>query len=96
MYLLQKGLIEKYLCWFVHREPYVPYKTMIEKMARPTSSSSNVHEVIDDNSNSYRNMIIDAMRINHGYTSEYFIKNKEPNANVGMFFDLLKDFIEPL
>jgi hypothetical protein len=24
MHLLQKGFIEKYLCWYAHREPYVP------------------------------------------------------------------------
>jgi hypothetical protein len=33
-------------------------------MVGSTSSSSNVHEVIDDNSNPYRNMVMDVMRMN--------------------------------
>ena len=40
---------------------------MIERMVGSTSSSSNVHEVVDDNSNSYRNMVMDAMRKHQGY-----------------------------
>ena len=43
------------------REPYVPYKIMIERMTQLTSSSSNMHGVIDDNSNSYKNIVIDAI-----------------------------------
>jgi lysine/ornithine N-monooxygenase len=56
--------MKKYLCWFAHREPYVPYKTMVKRMVRSTSSSSNVHEVIDENNNSYRNMVMNVMRMN--------------------------------
>jgi len=48
------------LCWFAHEKPYVPYKTMVEKMVELTSSSSNVY------------------------------------GDVSRFFDLLKDFYEPL
>jgi hypothetical protein len=33
-------------------------------MVGSTSSSHNVHEVVDDNSNLYKNMVMDAMRIN--------------------------------
>jgi hypothetical protein len=55
-----------------------------------------VHDVVDDNSNPYRNMIIDALRMNQGYASECFIKNEEPNADSATFFNLLKDFREPL
>jgi hypothetical protein len=43
--------MEKYLCWYVHKEPFVPHDTMIEKMVGSTSSFSNVHGVVDDNSN---------------------------------------------
>jgi len=43
---------------------YNPYKIMIEMIVKSTSSSSNVHEVEDDNSNSYKNMVMDAMRMN--------------------------------
>jgi len=60
-----KGFVEKYLCWFAHGEPYVPYETMLERIIGSTSSSNNTHEVVDDNSNRYRSMVIDAMRINH-------------------------------
>jgi len=36
---------------------------MVEKMVGSTSSASNVHEVVDDNSTFYRNMIMDSMRM---------------------------------
>jgi len=50
--------------WYTHGEPYLPYDTMIETIVGSTSSSSNVYGVIDDNSNPYKNMIMDAMRMN--------------------------------
>jgi hypothetical protein len=52
------------LCWFAHGEPYVPYKTMLERVIESTSSSNNMHRVVDDNSNYYKNMIMDAMQMN--------------------------------
>ena len=63
MYLLQKGFMEKYLCLLTYREPYIPYETMIERIVWSTYSSSNVHGVIDDNSNHYRSMIIDEIMV---------------------------------
>jgi hypothetical protein len=54
----KNGFVEKYLYWFTHNEPYVPYKTMLEKIVGSTSSSSNIYEVIDDNNNCYRSMVI--------------------------------------
>jgi hypothetical protein len=33
-------------------------------MIGSTSSSSNVHEVVDKTNNSYRNMVMDTMRMN--------------------------------
>jgi len=84
------------LLWFAHREPYVPYETMVKKMVGSTSSSSNMHGVVDDNSNSYRNMVIDVMRMNQGYTSECSIIDEEPNGDITRCFDLLKDFNKPL
>jgi hypothetical protein len=51
MHLLQKEFMKKYLCWFSYREPYVPHETMVEWMVESTSSSSNVHGIVDDNSN---------------------------------------------
>ena len=59
--------MEKYLCWYAHGEQYVPYDIMVERMVRSTFSASNVHGVIDDNNNPYRNMVIDAMRMNQGH-----------------------------
>jgi hypothetical protein len=64
MHLLQKGFLKRYLCWFAHGEPYVPHETKVGRMVRSTSSSSNIHEVVDDKSNPYRNMVMDAMRMN--------------------------------
>jgi hypothetical protein len=94
-YFLQKRLMEKYPCWYAHGKPYVPYNTIIEMMVRSTSSSSNVHGVVDDNNNPYRNMVMNAMRMNHGHTGQCPFIDKELNADATMFFDLLKDSDEP-
>jgi hypothetical protein len=56
-----------------------------------TSNSSNMHEVVDDNSNHYRSMVIDALRMNQGYAGECSIVDEEPNAEAIRFFELLKD-----
>jgi hypothetical protein len=88
--------MERYLCWFAHGEPYVPHETIVERMVETTSSSSNVHEVVDDNSNPYRNMVMDAMRMNQGYIGQCSIIDKETNVDMTRFFDFLKDFNEPL
>jgi hypothetical protein len=67
MHLLQKIFMEQYMYWYAYGEPYVPHKTMVEKMIRSTSSTSNVHGVVDENSNPYRTMVMDAMRMNQGH-----------------------------
>ena len=69
MHLLHKKFMEEYLCWYAHREPFGPHETMVERMVRSTSSASNVHGVVNDNSNPYRTMVMDAMRINQSYRS---------------------------
>jgi len=61
-----------------------------------TFSASNVHGVANDNSNPYRNMVMDAMRMNQGNVSQCPIVEEEHNADVTRFFDLLKDSGEPL
>ena len=92
MHLLQKKkFLEKHRYWFVHEEPYVPYGTVIERMVGSTSSSSNVHGVVDQNNNSYKNMVIYEMRMNKSYAGECSIIDEEPNADTTRFFDLLKD-----
>jgi hypothetical protein len=70
MHLLQKKRFTKqYICWYAHGEPYIPHEIMIEKMVGSTFSASNVHEVVDDNNNPYRNMVMDVMRMNQGHVS---------------------------
>jgi len=69
---------------------------MVDKMVGSTSSFSNVHGVVNDNSNPYRNMVINAMRINQGYAGECSIVDEESDANVTKFFNLLKDSNELL
>ena len=39
---------------------------------------------------------MDAMRMNQGNASQCSIIEEEPNADATRFFDLLKDFDEPL
>jgi len=96
MHLLSKGFMEDYPCWYAHGELYVPNESMVERVVGSISSASNVHEVLNDNSNPYRNMVMDAMRINQGNVNECPIVEEEPNADATRFFDLLKDCNEPL
>jgi len=96
MHLLHKGFVENYQCWYAHREVFVSKKRMGERVIGSTSSANNVHEVANDNTNPYRNMVMDAMRINQGNVSQCPIVEEEPNADVARFFDLLKDSDEPL
>ena len=81
--------MKKYLYWYTHREPYVPHDTMVERMVG--STSSNVHGIIDENSNPFRNMVMNVMRTNQGHAGQYPIVDEEPNADAVKFFYLLKD-----
>jgi V8-like Glu-specific endopeptidase len=56
--------MERYPCWFAYGEPYLSHETIVEKMVGSTSSSNNVHKVVDDNNNPYRNVVMDVMRMN--------------------------------
>jgi hypothetical protein len=78
--------MEKYLCWYAHGEPYVPHDTMIESMVGPTSSYSNMHGVVDDNSNPYRNIVMDAIRMNYGHVDQCPVINEELNPDATRFF----------
>jgi hypothetical protein len=69
---------------------------MVERMTRSTSNSNNVHEVVDDNINRYRSMIMNAMRMNEGYVGECSIIYEELNVDATRFFELLKDYDKPL
>jgi hypothetical protein len=52
--------MENYQCWYEHREVFVSKRRMEERVVGSTSSASNVHEEANDNTNPYRNMVIDA------------------------------------
>jgi uncharacterized iron-regulated protein len=88
--------MEKYFCLFAYEEPYISYEIMVEKMIDLTFNSNNVHGVIDDSSNHYRSMMMDEMRINQVYTSEYSSVDEERNTYSIRFLELLKDFNGPL
>ena len=95
MQLLHKGFVEDYECLYAHGEVFVSNRRIGETVVGSTSSASNVHETTNDNTNPYRNMVMDAMRMNQGNVSQCPIV-EEPNADVARFFDLLKDSDEPL
>jgi len=96
MHLLTKGFMEDYLCWYVHGELFVPDESMEEQVVGSTSSASNMHEVGNENSNPYRNMVMDAMRMSEGNVRECPIAEEEPNTDATRFFDLLRDSNELL
>jgi hypothetical protein len=88
--------MENYLCWYAHGEVFVRNKSMGERVVGSTSSASNMQGVANDNSDPYRNMVIDAMRMNQGNVSQCPIVEEETNADATRFFDLLKDSDKPL
>jgi len=56
-----------------------------------------VHGVETDNSNPYRTIVMDAMWMHQGHTSQCpIIDEEERNADATRFFDLLKDSDKPL
>jgi hypothetical protein len=70
---------------------------MLEKMVGSTSSSRNIYGFVNDNNNSYRSMVMDAMRMNRDYPGEGSCNiplDEEPNINAAKFFDFLKDLDE--
>lgn len=69
---------------------------MVERMTRSTFSSDNVFEVVDDNINRYKSMVMNAMRMNEGYIGECSIIDEELNVDKARFFELLKDYDKPL
>jgi hypothetical protein len=62
--------MEDYLCWYAHGELFVSNESMVERVVGLTSSASNMHEVVNDNSNPYKNIVMDAMRMNEGNVSD--------------------------
>jgi len=96
IHLLHKGFMENYRCWYAHGEVFVRNKSMGERVVGLTSNASNVHEFANDNTNPYKNMVTDAIRMNQGNVSQCPIVEEEPNAGAARFFDLLIDYNEPL
>ena len=88
--------MENYQCWYAHGEVFVSNRRMEETVVGSTSSARNVHEATNDNTNPYRNMVMDAMRMNQGNVSQCPIVEEKTNADVARFFDLLKHSNEPL
>jgi len=64
---------------------------MVERMIKLTSSASNKYGVVDDNSNPYKDMIMNVIRMNQGYVGQYSIIDEESNADATKFFNFLKD-----
>jgi hypothetical protein len=92
MHLLHKGFMENYQCCYAYEEVFVSKKRMEERVVGSTSSASNVHEAANDNTNPYRNMVMDAMRMNQGNVSQCPIVEEEPNADAARFFYFVKRF----
>jgi hypothetical protein len=66
---------------------------MLERNVGSTSSYSNKHEVEDDKNNHYKSMVMDAIIINHCYSSEGSCVDEEPNVDATKFFELLIFFL---
>ena len=79
--ILHKGFMENYQCWYAYGEVFVSEseRRMEETVVGSTSSASNVHEAANDNTNPYRNMVMDAMRMNEGNVSKFPIIEEELN-----------------
>jgi hypothetical protein len=60
-------------------------------MVGSTSSSINLHGVVDDNSNHYKNIIMDTTRMNQGHVGQCSIVDEKISANTTIFFYFLKD-----
>ena len=58
-------------------------------MVDSTSSTSNMHEVFNDNSNPHTSMIMNEMRINQDYMSGCSIIDEEPNIEAILHVVLL-------
>jgi hypothetical protein len=87
MHLLTKRFMKDHPCWYAHGKLFVPNKSMVERVVRSTFSVNNVHRVVNENSNPYRNMVMDAMRINQGNVNQCSIIKEEPNVDATSLFE---------
>jgi len=79
------------LYWYAHGKPWVSQHVVVKRMIESTSSASNKYGVVDDNSNPYKYMIMNVMKMNQYYVGQYSTIDEEPNADASKFFDFLKD-----
>jgi len=85
MHLLHKGFMEDYLYSYAHGELFVSNESMVKRMGMWISSASKVHWVVDDNNNPYKNMVMDAMRMNQCNVSQCPIREEEPYSDAARF-----------
>jgi hypothetical protein len=78
--------MKKYMCWYAHKEPYVLHDIMVERMIESTFSFSNVYRVVDDNSNPYRNIVMNAIRMNQIHVNQCPIVYEKSNVDATRFF----------
>ena len=64
--------------WFAHRESYVSYETMMERMIDWNSTFCNVYEDVNNSSSLYMRMMMDTMK--QAYQGECSSIVKELNA----------------
>ena len=93
MHVSHKGFMEDYMCWYAHGELFVCNRSMVKRMVGSTFNANKVHEVVNDNNNPYRNMVMDAMRMSEGNVSQCPIIEQEPNADAARFFIFFVFFI---
>ena len=42
------------MCWYAHREGFVPFEIMVEKMIQLTFNSKNMYKIINYNNDNMR------------------------------------------
>ena len=57
---------------------------MLETIIRLTSSYRNINEIVDDNSNCYMIIMMNAMRMNHSYSGDDSYVNEKKQMKMPM------------
>jgi len=60
---------------------------MLERIVGLTCNSSNIHEVIYDNNNHYRSIVIGAIRMYHNYLSDGSHVDEELDIDASVFLN---------
>jgi hypothetical protein len=61
-------------------------------MVGSISNASNMYRIVDDTIDPYKNMVIDAMRMNQGHTDQCPIIDEELNVDAARFFYFFERF----